>query len=66
MQTTAQPMGDLQLLAYVQHMAETAQTDAARCLFREYVALERRLLAAKVGHRSRETASSRRKPAAEG
>ena len=44
--TAALPMGDLRLLAYLQFMAETAQTDAAKRLFREYFKLERRLFAA--------------------
>lgn len=37
---------DLRLLAYVQHMAETAQSDAARRMFLEYMELERRRLEA--------------------
>lgn len=34
--------GDLALLAYAVHMAETARTDPAKRLFESYVELERR------------------------
>ncbi len=42
-------MDDLRLLAYVQHMADTAQSDAARHLFQEYMELEKRRLVATDG-----------------
>jgi hypothetical protein len=37
---------ELRFLTYVQHMAETAQSDAARHMFQEYMQLEKRRLAA--------------------
>ena len=42
-------MDDLRLLAYVQHMAETTQSDAARHMFQEYMELEKRRLVATRG-----------------
>lgn len=50
MQASSLPtMDDLRLLAYVQHMAETAQSDAARHMFQEYMELEKRRLKAAGG-----------------
>ena len=46
MQSIALTTDDLRLLAYVQHMAETAQSDSARHMFQEYMELERRRLGA--------------------
>jgi len=49
MQAAALTMDDLRLLTYVQHMAETAQSDTARHLFQEYMELEKRRLGATGG-----------------
>jgi hypothetical protein len=46
MQTRALASRDLSLLAYAQHMAETAQSEAAKHLFEAYVKQERDLLEA--------------------
>ena len=49
LQAVALTMDDLRLLVYVQHMAETAQSDAARHMFQEYMELEKRRLGATGG-----------------
>jgi hypothetical protein len=37
---------ELRLLSYVQHMAETTHSDAAKLMFRQYVELEKQRLIA--------------------
>jgi hypothetical protein len=44
MPTTSLTVDELRFLIYVQHMAETAQSDAARHMFQEYMQLEKRRL----------------------
>ena len=40
---------DLRLLAYVQHMAQTAQSGAAKRMFQEYMELEKQRIAGRGG-----------------
>lgn len=49
MQSIALTVDDLRLLAYVQHMAQTAQSGAARRMFQEYMELEKQRIAGNGG-----------------